>query len=65
MAGQTQSGFPEAMGAQARTSGAEGWEAMAEDVVDSVKTYVKDEPVKAMFWALGIGFVLGWRIKPW
>jgi len=40
-------------------------EAMAYDVVDSVKNFVREKPEQAVLWALGIGFVLGWRLKPW
>jgi len=40
-------------------------EAMAEDLVSSVKTYAREKPASALLWALGIGFVLGWKLKPW
>jgi ElaB/YqjD/DUF883 family membrane-anchored ribosome-binding protein len=41
------------------------WESMACDVVDSLRTYIREKPETAALWALGIGFVLGWRLKPW
>ena len=39
-----------------------GW---AEEVVERVRTFAREKPEEAMLWALGIGFVLGWKLKPW
>lgn len=41
------------------------WETMVEDVLDSVKQYAQEKPTSALLIALGIGLVLGWRLKPW
>ena len=41
------------------------FESMAYGAVDSVREYIRREPEKAALWALGIGFILGWRLKPW
>jgi hypothetical protein len=41
------------------------FEAMADDLVASVKGYAREKPVAALCWALGIGFILGWKLKPW
>jgi hypothetical protein len=38
---------------------------IAEGMLDYVKQYAREQPVSAMLWALGIGFVLGWKLKPW
>ena len=27
--------------------------------------YARERPEVCALWALGIGFVLGWRLKPW
>ncbi len=35
------------------------------DLVEYVTGYAKQNPSSAMLWALGIGFFLGWRLKPW
>jgi hypothetical protein len=35
------------------------------DLVEYVTEYAKQNPSSAMLWALGIGFFLGWRLKPW
>jgi len=40
-------------------------ESMACDVMDSLKDYARDHPTSFGLWALGIGFVLGWKLKPW
>jgi hypothetical protein len=40
-------------------------ETMAHDTLDSLRRYVREQPETAVLWALGIGFVLGWRLKPW
>lgn len=61
----TRSGFPSEM-VRAAHPGEQGTlEQWTGDVVDSVTTYARARPVSAMLWALGIGFVLGWRLKPW
>ena len=40
-------------------------ETMANDMVDTVKQYAREKPTSAILWAAGIGFVLGWKLKPW
>ena len=40
-------------------------ETFANEALDHVKAYAKENPVGFGLWALGIGFVLGWRLKPW
>ena len=29
------------------------------------KLYAKERPEVVALWAFGIGFVLGWKLKPW
>ncbi len=43
---------------------AEGGE-MAEEAIQYVRDYVRTNPETAALWCLGIGFVLGWKLKPW
>jgi len=38
---------------------------IAHDVVDYLKEYAREKPHVAALWCLGIGFILGWKIKPW
>jgi hypothetical protein len=40
-------------------------EATARGLLDSFEEYARTKPVSAALWALGIGFVLGWKLKPW
>lgn len=35
------------------------------DAVDYVKAYARERPDVAALWCLGIGFILGWKLKPW
>lgn len=35
------------------------------DLVDYVKQYAREKPEVAALWCLGVGFVLGWKLKPW
>jgi hypothetical protein len=36
-----------------------------DDLVDYVVSYAREKPEVAALWCLGIGFVLGWKLKPW
>jgi hypothetical protein len=38
---------------------------LTQEVVDYVTEYAKHNPGYAALWCLGIGFVLGWKLKPW
>ncbi len=29
------------------------------------RQYAQENPETVVLWALGIGFVLGWKLKPW
>ena len=40
-------------------------EHMANEAVDRLKLYARENPVSFGLWALGVGFVLGWKLKPW
>ena len=35
------------------------------DVVAYLREYARERPDVAAAWCLGIGFVLGWKLKPW
>ena len=37
----------------------------AEGAMNYLREYAKENPEAAAIWCLGIGFVLGWRLKPW
>lgn len=37
----------------------------SEDLVHYLKEYARADPQKAALWCVGVGFVLGWKLKPW
>jgi len=37
----------------------------SEDIVQYLTTYAKQKPDVAALWCFGVGFVLGWKLKPW
>jgi hypothetical protein len=57
--------WPADMRRASEASGGEGWEGMAEGLVHSLRRYIREEPETAALWALGLGFVLGWKLKIW
>jgi hypothetical protein len=57
--------FPDDMTRAADFAGGSELDHYATEVVESVKQYARDQPVSFALWAFGIGFVLGWKLKPW
>jgi len=37
----------------------------AQDVIEYLHNYARERPEAAALWCFGIGFVLGWKLKPW
>ena len=37
----------------------------ADDIIQYLTDYAKQKPDVAALWCFGIGFVLGWKLKPW
>jgi hypothetical protein len=35
------------------------------DLFQYFQQYTRERPEVAALWCLGIGFVLGWKLKPW
>lgn len=35
------------------------------DFVEYLTDYARQNPGTAALWCLGVGFVLGWKLKPW
>lgn len=35
------------------------------DIVEYLTEYARNKPGYAALWCLGVGFVLGWKLKPW
>ena len=40
-------------------------EGTLQGVTEYVRDYIRANPESAALWCFGIGFVLGWKIKPW
>lgn len=36
-----------------------------DDIVGYVKTYARQNPGTAALWCFGVGFIVGWKLKPW
>ena len=39
--------------------------AMGRDLLDYLREYARQKPEVVALWAFGIGFILGWKLKPW
>lgn len=37
----------------------------SKDLVKYIRDYAKEKPDAAALWCFGIGFVVGWKLKPW
>jgi hypothetical protein len=40
-------------------------ERLVSDMMTMVTEYARQNPGNAALWCLGVGFVLGWKLKPW
>ena len=40
-------------------------DATVEDAMCRLRSYARENPTSFGLWAFGIGFVLGWKLKPW
>ncbi len=38
---------------------------ITQDIIDAMLKYSKEKPAAAGLICLGVGFVLGWKLKPW
>lgn len=36
-----------------------------DDLVDYTTEYVRQNPGTAALWCFGVGFIVGWKLKPW
>ena len=37
----------------------------SQDFVEYMRAYAREKPEVAALWCFGIGFILGWKLKPW
>ncbi len=65
MVDTAQAQFPQSMARAIRPAGAADLESYAGEALERIKGYARDEPVSFALWAFGVGFVLGWKLKPW
>ena len=35
------------------------------DLLDYARTYAREKPEVVALWCFGVGFILGWKLKPW
>jgi hypothetical protein len=54
----TSNPFPASMKCSAETQ-------LMNDVCGYLKNYAKERPEVAALWCFGIGFIVGWKLKPW
>jgi len=59
------SGYPADMMRAADSPGMGTVENMANEALDRMKQFAREKPTTFALYALGIGFVLGWKLKPW
>lgn len=36
-----------------------------EDAAEYARNFARERPEVAALWCLGVGFILGWKLKPW
>ena len=39
--------------------------AQCSDLVECARQFAREKPGVVALWCLGVGFVLGWKLKPW
>jgi hypothetical protein len=48
-----------------RSEAAEAARQPVNDLMDYLRDYARENPEMTALWCFGIGFVLGWKLKPW
>lgn len=43
----------------------DGDKSPGQDLMHYLKEYAREQPGVAAAWCFGIGFIVGWRLKPW
>ena len=57
--------YPKNMTKAARYHASNWAESTIHSVVDCLEDYARAKPVSFAIWTFGIGFALGWKLKPW
>ncbi len=56
---------PQRAAQQQELTSAEGNHNLRQDLGQYLREYAREQPEIAALWCVGIGFVLGWKLKPW
>ncbi len=57
--------YPKDMLQYSRSDKVNWAESTIHSVVDCVEGYARAKPLQFALWSFGIGFALGWKLKPW
>jgi hypothetical protein len=57
--------YPKDMVQAGSTHPANWAESTIHSVVDCLEEYARAKPLSFAIWSFGIGFALGWKLKPW
>jgi hypothetical protein len=57
--------YPKDMMRSANAAPANWAESTIHSVVDCLEDYARAKPISFALWSFGIGFALGWKLKPW
>jgi hypothetical protein len=57
--------YPENMVRAAAGEPSNWAESTIRSTVDYIEDYARSQPLTFAVWAFGIGFALGWKLKPW
>jgi hypothetical protein len=60
-----QTTYPTMPGNTSRPANALEEHSPVEDLVEYLRDYAREKPEAAALWCLGVGFILGWKLKPW
>jgi hypothetical protein len=63
--GYTETPFETGAGAQQWGQQFRGQHSPGEAALEFIQHYSRERPEVVAMWAFGIGFVLGWKLKPW
>jgi hypothetical protein len=57
--------YPNDMVRASRIGTASWTESTIHSVVGCIEDYAREKPIPFALWTFGIGFALGWKLKPW
>jgi hypothetical protein len=57
--------YPRNMVQSSENATANWTESTIHSVVGCIEEYAREKPIPFALWTFGIGFALGWKLKPW